>query len=350
MNPVVIGVAVDASGLLRLLAGGVAALLTSLCCGPFVIRVLQRRAAERIDSASATLNELHAAKQKTPTMGGLLIAAAVVTGCAAASRALNPVVLVGLLTFLTLASVGFVDDWLKIHTLRRGLTVRRKLLCQLLTGVVSAGLLWSLEQSDSQGVMNSTDSESLPGLLRSSPVVFVPWATLVIVATSNAVNLTDGLDGLASGCTVLAALALPAAAILGPADAVSAARTLEAGCLSAALAGATLGFLWFNRHPARVFMGDTGALAVGGLLAVIALLLREELLLLLIGGVFVVETLSVIAQVVWFRRTGQRLLRCSPLHNHFVFGRVPETRIVASFHVAAALLAAIAVGWALLTR
>jgi phospho-N-acetylmuramoyl-pentapeptide-transferase len=175
---------------------------------------------------------------------------------------------------------------------------------------------------------------------------FIPLAILVIVGSSNAVNLTDGLDGLAGGCLVFAIGAMAIMAYAGGhaglAEYLGVARIPHANemvVVAGAMLGGVLGFLWFNCHPAQVFMGDTGSLPLGGLLGLLAVVARQELLLLIVGGVFVVEALSVIIQVGWFRRTGKRVFRCAPLHHHFEFLGWPETRIVVRFWIAGALCA-----------
>jgi phospho-N-acetylmuramoyl-pentapeptide-transferase len=172
--------------------------------------------------------------------------------------------------------------------------------------------------------------------------LYIPWATIVIIAVSNAVNLTDGLDGLAAGCTTITASATTVIILAGVSSGQGSESSMTVAASSAALAGSAAGFLWFNRFPARVFMGDAGSLPIGGILAITALMSGTELLLLLTGAVFVVETLSVMLQVFWFRRTGRRILLCSPLHNHFVFQKVPETKIVKWFWFTAATTAILA--------
>ena len=209
-----------------------------------------------------------------------------------------------------------------------GLTVRQKLLAQIVIAFVTAV---GLNQLRSPVLLSTTLLSWLPA---STGWLFVPWAMFVMVATSNAVNLTDGLDGLASGCTVISALTMTVLVILISGSQPGNAPSREAMAGFAALCGAVLGFLWFNRHPAKVFMGDAGSLPIGGMLAVLSLVCQMELLLLLTAFVFVVETLSVILQVGWYRRTGRRILLCSPLHNHFVFKGIPEPRIVRGFWAA----------------
>jgi phospho-N-acetylmuramoyl-pentapeptide-transferase len=179
---------------------------------------------------------------------------------------------------------------------------------------------------------------------------FALWSLVVIVGSSNAVNLTDGLDGLASGCTVFAGSAFVALTYLAGHKVMADYLSIPymAGCgelsvLMGAMVGAMLGFLWFNCYPAQVFMGDTGSLPIGALLGYAALATRQEVLLLIVGGIFVIETLSVIMQVGWFRLTGNRLIACSPLHNHYLFAGQHEIKIVVRFWIGSALLALIAV-------
>lgn len=174
---------------------------------------------------------------------------------------------------------------------------------------------------------------------------FVLWAAMVVTATTNGVNLTDGLDGLAAGCSLTTAAAYTLLAYLAGHAALAEYLSMpgvtssgDASVVMGALVGSLLGFLWFNCFPAKVFLGDSGSLSIGGLIAISALICRQELLLPLIGGVFVIETASVIVQVFWFRRTGRRVLRCSPLHNHFVFRGDHETNIVVKFWIASVVL------------
>ncbi|MBC7966482.1 MAG: phospho-N-acetylmuramoyl-pentapeptide-transferase, partial [Fuerstia sp.] len=233
--------------------------------------------------------------------------------------------------------LGASDDWIKLRTTRKGLTARQKLVFQCLIASAVAAAAYSLRSTD--GIDGRV---MIPGLSATLDLgwCWIPWAAFVIVGSSNAVNLTDGLDGLASGCSTITSIAL-AVVICGSTtvginetDIPDAGRSVAAiSC--AALAGSTLGFLWWNRHPAQVFMGDAGSLPIGGLLAVAALSTGDEWLLAIIGAVFVIETLSVMLQVFWYRRTRRRVLLCSPLHNHFVFRGVPEPRIVAAFWLAA---------------
>jgi len=306
-----------------------------LCLGTPLISWLKGHFQERVVSDSARLNELHSAKSGTPTMGGLIILLALCCGIAltpAPSLTMEYRVL-GIGTALAFGALGAWDDLIKARTRKHGLSVRQKFLWQITLASGVSTCLWFLKPVAGIPTESAWESPFLSGPL----VFFLPWSVLVIVAVSNAVNLTDGLDGLAAGCLITTASAL--AWILSARQ-----ETFGLTVMAAALAASALGFLWFNRHPARVFMGDTGSLPTGALLAVIALAGGRELVLPICGFVFLVETLSVIAQVAWFRRTRRRLLNCSPLHNHFVFQQTPEQQIVRWFWLAAAISAFVTCG------
>ncbi|HVX12646.1 MAG TPA: phospho-N-acetylmuramoyl-pentapeptide-transferase [Pirellulales bacterium] len=297
---------------LALLAAATAYLLAALL-GPGVTERLRRLCRERIDTASPKLAKLHAAKSGTPSMGGLLI-----VGCWLAAVALccdlgQPAVLIAVAATLAFAVLGVCDDAIKARGRRRGLSVRAKLSGQAAIAVATVAALAIAD--DWNG--------------RVDWLLYAPLAVMLIMGMSNAVNVTDGLDGLAGGCGAIAATALALIALLvpsaGPGDAE---RNRQVALLAAALAGALAGFLRLNRAPARLFMGDTGSLPLGGLLALLAILSHLQWLLLFVGGVFVAELASVVLQVVWFRRTGRRLFLCAPLHHHFEFLGWPEPTIV----------------------
>ena len=330
----------------RTAAAAVMAFFLALAFGPRAIRWLRARFREPTRSASATLDGLHAAKTGTPTMGGLFTVAAVLLAGVVWADLSNPFVRAAGFVTLAFAALGAADDWVKLKTARRGLSAREKLAAQFGLAGVAGGLLQAALHA-----AGASTGVSLPATGVEVPLglLFVPWAALATVAGSNAVNLTDGLDGLAAGCAVVAAAAVAGLCYLGGhavwAEHLSVPHVRgagELGVLAAALAGANLGFLWFNAHPAQVFMGDTGALAAGALLAFCAVAVRQEVVFLLVGGVFAAEAGSVILQVGWYRLTGRKAIRCSPLHNHFVFRGDPETRIVARFWIGSAVCAATA--------
>lgn len=319
------------------------AFLSALTIGPYAIRWLRDRFRERISSASQTLNELHADKAGTPTMGGLFVIAAVVIATFLGGDLSSPYTLLALFVLVGFAVIGAVDDWTKATQPGNGLSARRKLAWQCGIATVAAIWLHVIHADEPAGhwlIWPIGDCGFYLGKL------FAIWAAFVLVGSSNGVNLTDGLDGLAGGCLVIAGAALAGMCYLSGHAELAAYLNIaympgsgELAVVLAAAVGAMLGFLWFNCHPAEVFMGDTGSLPLGALLGLSALAVRQEALLVLVGGVFVVETISVIIQVTWYRMTGGRLIACSPLHNHFVFRGQAEHKIVVRFWIAAALLA-----------
>lgn len=327
----------------RIAGASLTAFLSAVLLGPVVIRWLKKRFRERIASASRTLNELHAAKESTPTMGGIFIMSAVLLATLVFADLTSELVQIAAGTVLGLTCLGACDDWIKQRTERNGLSAWWKLTLQvLIAGIVSTAMYYSQKHVS----VGTALVWPLGNATFSLGPFFIAWAMLVLVGTCNAVNLTDGLDGLAPGCTVLAGSAFAALAYLSGHSVLSDYLRIphiegsgELAVMLGALVGAMLGFLWFNCHPAQVFMGDAGSLPTGGLLAVVALIIRQEVLLVIIGGVFVAETLSVILQVGCYKLTGKRILRCSPIHNHFVFRGDSETKIVVRFWIAAALLA-----------
>ena len=295
-------------------------------------------------SASGTLDALHAGKTGTPTMGGLFLVAAVLLGGLLWADLANPLVRAGLLVAASFALLGAADDWVKLRTARRGLAAREKLAAQF--GLAGVGGVLLHRALESAGAPTGAPVP-LTDFVVPLGALFVPWVALVTVAGSNAVNLTDGLDGLAAGCSVTAGAAVTGLCYLAGHALWSEHLGVphvrgggELGVLLAAATGAMAGFLWFNAHPADVFMGDCGALSFGALLAFAAAAVRQELLLVLIAGTFVAEAGSVIGQVGGYRLTGRKPLACSPLHNHFVFRGHAESRIVVRFWLASAACAA----------
>ena len=331
----------------RIALATVVSFLTALIFGPHAIRWLKRRFRERIASDSQKLNELHAGKKNTPTMGGIFIVLAIVVAAILCGDLTNRYLLHALIVVLGFGAIGAADDWIKVSSNKKGLTVRQKFAWQWGLALVVATLLYFVQVDKPRGLELvfpfGKFSLAIGGL-------FIFWAAFVMVGSSNGVNLTDGLDGLASGCLIFAGSAFAALSYVSGhrvmAEYLNIAHMTgagELGVLFGALVGAMLGFLWFNCHPAQVFMGDSGSLPTGALLGYGALVTRQEVLLLIVGGIFVIETLSVMLQVGYYKLTGKRVLACSPLHNHFVFKGEPETRIVIRFWIGAALLAMIGV-------
>jgi len=331
----------------RTALASVTAFLLVILFGPVAIRWLKARFRERITSDSEQLNELQANKNSTPTMGGLFVVAAVVVSVLLWGDLTSRYVQLGLLVTIGFALLGARDDWIKLSTERNGLHVRQKIVVQILLSLLVGYVLYVEHLEKPHGLDLVWPFGNYRVCLGAG---FVVWSMLVMVGSSNAVNLTDGLDGLASGCIVFAGTAFVALTYLAGhkimAEYLSIPWIAGSGELSivlGAMVGAMLGFLWFNCYPAQVFMGDTGSLSIGALLALAALVTRQELLLVVVGGIFVIETLSVIFQVGWFRMTGNRLIACSPLHNHFLFQGQHEFKIVVRFWIGSALLAIVAV-------
>ena len=330
-----------------------AGFLLAVLLGSRWIGWLRRRFREPIVSDSPTVERLHRDKQSTPTMGGLFIVGSLVAGVVALADLSSPYVHAALIGVVLLAVVGAVDDLKKLRSGKRGLAPRTKLIAQTVVASIVAGYIYSAHR-DVPGALQF--AIPLTGTSWSLGWLFVPWAVLVIVGSSNAVNLADGLDGLAGGCLIFAAAAVAALAYAG-----GHAQWAEylgvphiPGCgemfvVASCMIGGVLGFLWFNCHPAQVFMGDTGSLPLGGLLGILALVARQELLLVVIGGVFVAEALSVIVQVGWYKWKRRRLLLCAPLHHHFQFKGIAENKIVVRFWIASALCALLGVASVKLT-
>jgi phospho-N-acetylmuramoyl-pentapeptide-transferase len=292
------------------------------------------------------LAELHGGKQGTPTMGGVLIIGTVVVASVLWARPDNRFVWLALFSMVFLGGLGFADDYLKVAKKKSdGIPGRVKLIFQVaLAALVAAVFLTS--------PLIEVQARSLYVPFFKAPVIEnMGWATLlffalVIVGSSNAVNLTDGLDGLAIGCTVTVAFTYSllsyAAGNFKIAEYLQVPFypfTGELTVICAALVGAGLGFLWFNCHPAKVFMGDTGSLAIGGLVGVVAICCKQELLLAVVGGVFVLEAVSVILQVLSFKLTGKRIFAMSPLHHHFELTGWKENTVIVRFWILSGIFA-----------
>jgi phospho-N-acetylmuramoyl-pentapeptide-transferase len=321
----------------------VTALMLSLFIGPWMIRKLrERQIGENIRTDGP---ERHRAKAGTPTMGGLLILGSLVISVLLWGNLGNRYVWVVLLVTVALGVIGFYDDWLKLQK-RRPLTIRQKFMAQLAVGL-AVGLYLYRFPSDSVTTQLSVPfaKEWIPDL----GAWYILFAALIVVGASNAVNLTDGLDGLAMGPVIVAAIAFGVIAyVTGNArlsEYLFILKVRGAGELTVfcgALMGAGIGFLWFNSYPAEVFMGDVGSLALGGAIGTLALLAKAELLLPFIGGLFVVEAASVILQVASFRLTGRRIFRMAPLHHHFELMGWPESKVVIRFWILALMMALVA--------
>jgi phospho-N-acetylmuramoyl-pentapeptide-transferase len=338
----------------------VTALLLAFLVGPPVIRRLRARKVGQIIRAEGPAS--HQSKRGTPTMGGLIILLATIVPTLLWAPLNNRFVIVAMISILWMGCIGFLDDYLKIVQRKsRGLVAKWKL-----AGQVSFGALLGLFLAYNPVVPTDTipaTATTLPFfkylVVNFSPVLYVLFVTVVITGSSNAVNLTDGLDGLATGLAGISAAAFAGFAYLfGRTDVTSYLNLFylpgagELAIFCAALMGATIGFLWFNAHPAQVFMGDTGSLAIGGALGTVAILLKAEFLLLLIGGVFAAEAISVLIQTgtyKWHKRTrgkeyadAHRVFRMAPLHHHFEKLGWAETTVVTRFYILGLLCALVA--------
>ncbi|WP_019120703.1 phospho-N-acetylmuramoyl-pentapeptide-transferase [Brevibacillus massiliensis] len=304
----------------------IAASLIAVLVGPLFIPVLRRMKfgqSIRVEGPKS-----HQKKAGTPTMGGTIIMLALIFTVLKFANLSMEIFFLMLVT-LGYGLIGFLDDFIKINKKRNlGLTAKQKFLAQILLAILAYALLITMGHDTSLHVPGTPWDIHLGWL-------YFPFLVFLFVGTTNAVNITDGLDGLLAGTGAIAFGAYAIIAwMLGKAD---------TAIFSAAIVGAVLGFLVFNAHPARVFMGDTGSLALGGALAGVAIMTKTELLLAVIGGVFVVETLSVILQVVSFKTRGKRIFRMSPLHHHFELTGWSEWRVVVTFWLVAMVFAGLGV-------
>ncbi|MBI5709599.1 MAG: phospho-N-acetylmuramoyl-pentapeptide-transferase [Candidatus Eisenbacteria bacterium] len=326
----------------------ITALLLCYLLGPPMIRWLRRvKLGQKVRAEGP---QSHLAKTGTPTMGGVLIVAAIAIPTLLWGNLHSRSVWLALLATLWLGALGFLDDYLRVvKGYPKGLLGRWKLVGQVLLGVLvgTVLLVWPEKGLPAWLAPTTTHVPFLKyQLIDFGRWLFVPFVILVITGSSNAVNLTDGLDGLAAGLVAIAALTFAGICYLGGhlkfseyLNITHLAYSGELTVFCAAVLGATLGFLWFNCHPADVFMGDTGSLALGGALGTVAVLVKREFWLVLVGGVFVAEALSVMIQVASFKLWGRRVFRMSPLHHHFELEGWAESRVVLRFYIIGALLA-----------
>jgi phospho-N-acetylmuramoyl-pentapeptide-transferase len=319
------------------------ALLISLALGPRLIDRLREFQIGQQIRPEGPLS--HQTKKGTPTMGGLLILIAVVLPSLLWADLTNVFVWMVLVSTLLYGIIGFADDYLKITRKRSlGLTALQKFVSQFAVALLlGLALLWLRKAG-----LYPTNL-SFPFFKRWTPdlgVFYALWAMLVIVGAANAVNLTDGLDGLAIGTSMIAAatyaiLAYVAghAKVAGYLDVPNVRGVGEVAIICGTMVGASLGFLWFNCNPAQVFMGDVGSMALGGALGTVAVLIKQEILLVFVGGLFVIEALSVILQVGSFKLRGKRIFRMAPIHHHFELSGWPEQKVVIRFWIVAIIFA-----------
>jgi phospho-N-acetylmuramoyl-pentapeptide-transferase len=327
----------------RTAAASLSALAISLVLGPWMVRKLRGFQIGQVIRTDGPTS--HKPKAGTPTMGGLLILTATLVPTLLWARLSNVYVWIAVLTTAAFGAVGFADDYLKIvRRSHHGLRPRYKLLYQLLIGSAVGATLIVLAQ---QNLYNT--QLVFPFFKRLNPNlgwVYLPFAVFVLVAESNAVNLTDGLDGLAISVVAIAAAAFTALTyVVGNralADYLLLAhfpQMAELTIFCGSLVGASLGFLWYNSYPAEIFMGDVGSLALGAALGTVAILIKQELLLVIVGGVFVLEALSVVIQVASFKLTGKRVFRMAPLHHHFELSGWSEPKVISRFVIVAIVFA-----------
>ncbi len=332
----------------RTIMAALTAMAISFLLGPRTIEWLRRLKYGQVIREEGP--KAHFAKKNTPTMGGVLILFSIVISTLLWADITNRLVLYTVALTVSYGAIGFLDDYLKIKKKSsEGLAGRKKLaLGFLFAGLLGGALYWEAHQAAPIYNLKLT----IPFLKTYAPDLgwfYIPFAMLVIAGASNAVNLTDGLDGLATGNVIITAgTYLIFAYVAGH---VVIARYLniyylpasgELAVFCAALMGAGIGFLWFNSYPAQVFMGDVGSLSLGGAIGAVAIMVKQEIVLVLVGGVFVVEALSVMLQVFSFKTFGKRIFRMSPIHHHFELLGWPETKIVVRFWIIGLILALVA--------
>ncbi len=355
----------------RAATAGLLAFILSVIFGPRVIRkLISLKVGQPIRTAEEVhkLAELHGGKIGTPTMGGALILGSVIVATLVCARPLNPFIAVCACTMAACGLLGFVDDYKKVKEKKSdGISSRKKLGWQLFIALVAAGFVYFKTEISGYGATPQQLADGLAGYrLGKNPIevgaicfplakepllnlgwLVIPFFAIVIIGCSNAVNLTDGLDGLATGTTISVALSYAFLAYLAGHFYMATEYLViphnryigELAVFLMALVGACFGFLWFNCHPAKVFMGDTGSLAIGGALGTAAICTKQELLLIIIGGVFVMEAMSVILQVGSFKLRKKRIFKMSPIHHHFELLGWHENQVIIRFWVISIMLA-----------
>jgi len=355
----------------RAATAGLLAFVISILIGPRIIRkLISLKVGQPIRTAEEVhkLAELHGGKIGTPTMGGVLIIASVLVSTLICARIFNPFVAVCAYTMCACGLLGFVDDYTKVKKKNSdGVSSRTKLFWQFVIALIAACFIYFKTEISGFGATADQVADNAAGFrlgdmriaigdicfpLIKTPIVslgilVIPFFVLIIIGCSNAVNLTDGLDGLAAGCTISVALSYSLLAYLAghffmATDYLVIPHNRYIGELAVflmALAGAAFGFLWFNCHPAKVFMGDTGSLAIGGALGTAAICVKQELLLVIIGGVFVAEALSVMLQVGSFKLRKKRIFKMAPIHHHFELLGWHESQVIIRFWILSIMLA-----------
>ncbi|HEY5616079.1 MAG TPA: phospho-N-acetylmuramoyl-pentapeptide-transferase [Bacteroidota bacterium] len=334
-------------------AAAVTALVIAFWLGPIIIRKLKER--QIGEAAKLEAPKTHLSKAGTPTMGGLIVLLSIVVPALLWADIANMYVALVLFVTVALGAVGFLDDYLKVVKKKpKGLIGRYKIVGQVFVGFVLGSIIYFYPEWFDATLVPVSSKTTVPffkSLEFDFGVFYIPMVILVITATSNAVNLTDGLDGLAIGTVGIVGATIAIIAYISGHFELSQYLTIpflrgngELVVFCAALVGAALGFLWFNSYPAQVFMGDTGSLALGGIIGAMCVLIKKELLLPTLGGVFLMETLSVIIQRTYFKYTkrkygeGRRIFKMAPIHHHFELLGWPEPKIVTRFYIVAILM------------
>ena len=355
----------------RAATAGLLAFGLSILLGPRIIRkLISLKVGQPIRTADEVhkLAELHGGKLGTPTMGGVLILATVLISTLICARIFNPFVVVCACTMTACGLLGFVDDYTKVKKkTSEGVSSRTKLFWQFVIALIASSFIYFKPEISGFGATAQQVKDGLAGFrlgdeqigigaicfpLLKAPIIdvgilVIPFFIIIIIGCSNAVNLTDGLDGLATGCTISVALSYAALAYLAGHFFMSTEYLViphnryigELAVFLMALAGASFGFLWFNCHPAKVFMGDTGSLAIGGALGTAAICTKQELLLVIIGGVFVMEAASVMLQVGSFKLRRKRIFKMAPIHHHFELLGWHESQVIIRFWILSIMLA-----------
>ncbi len=335
----------------RTLAGAATSFILCVMLGPWVIRTLRHLKIQQYvrKEEAPPLQVLHGTKEGTPTMGGILIIGSVTVSTLLWANPTNIFILLTLLTFVYMGMVGFIDDFAKLKgKSSKGLSAKAKFRLQLLWGLLMGGALLLIPETRDQARQLMVPFCKGPVIQDMGILFSILFAAVIIVGASNAVNLTDGLDGLAIGCSSSVAIAYLVMAYVAGHKAFSDYLFLthipgsgELAVFCGCLLGGGLGFLWYNCHPAQFFMGDTGSLALGGAIAMVAILIKQELTLVIVGGVFVMEALSVILQVASFKLRGKRIFACAPIHHHFEIRKWSETQVTIRFWILSILCALI---------
>lgn len=320
------------------------ALLISFILGPWLIEKMKRiKAGQYIREEGP---KSHHVKAGTPTMGGILINVSILIPTILWADIFNPYIWIILFVTSAYAAIGLVNDYRKLVKKRNlGLTTREKFGAQFAVALLAALAIAYLPMIENN-YSTAITFPFLKDVVLNLGLLYIPFVMIVLVGASNAVNLTDGLDGLAIGSALIAAVTYTvltyAAGHARIADYLRIAwvpQTGELAVFCGAMVGASLGFLWFNAHPAEIFMGDVGSLALGGAIGCLAVMIKQELLLVLVGGLFVVEAMSVILQVASFKLTGRRIFKMSPIHHHFELSGWKETKVVVRFWIIAIIFA-----------